>query len=33
MKELSKTYEPSQVEGQIYQMWMDNDCFKAESGP
>ena len=33
MKELSKTYEPSQVEGQIYQMWMDNDCFKAEPDP
>ena len=33
MKELSKTYEPSQVEGQIYQMWMENDCFKAEPDP
>ena len=33
MKELSKTYEPSQVEGQIYQMWMDNDCFKANPDP
>ena len=33
MKELSKTYEPSQVEGQIYEMWMDNDCFKANPDP
>ncbi len=33
MKELSKTYEPSQVEGQIYQMWMENDCFKANPDP
>ena len=33
MKEVSKTYEPSQVEGQIYQMWMDNDCFKANPDP
>ena len=33
MKVLSKTYEPSQVEGQIYQMWMDNDCFKANPDP
>ncbi len=29
MKELPKIYEPQQVEGRIYQMWMDNDCFKA----
>ena len=29
MKELPKVYEPQQVEGRIYQMWMDNDCFKA----
>ncbi len=29
MKELPKVYEPQQVEGRIYQMWMDHDCFKA----
>lgn len=33
MKELPKVYEPKQVEGRIYQMWMDNDCFKAEPDP
>ena len=33
MKELPKIYEPQQVEGRIYQMWMDNDCFKAEPDP
>ena len=25
MKELPKIYEPQQVEGRIYQMWMDHD--------
>ena len=30
MKELPKIYEPQQVEGRVYQMWMDHDCFKAE---
>ena len=33
MKELSKVYEPQQVEGRIYRMWMDNDCFKATPDP
>ena len=33
MKELPKVYEPQQVEGRIYQMWMDNDCFKATPDP
>ncbi|MDO4812661.1 MAG: valine--tRNA ligase [Eubacteriales bacterium] len=33
MKELPKVYEPQQVEGRIYQMWMDNDCFRAEPDP
>ena len=33
MKELPKVYEPQQVEGRIYRMWMDNDCFKATPGP
>jgi valyl-tRNA synthetase len=28
-KELSKLYEPSEVEDKIYKFWMDNDCFKA----
>ena len=29
-KELPKQYDPTQVESQIYQMWLDSDCFKAE---
>ena len=33
MKELPKVYEPQQVEGRIYRMWMDNDCFKATPAP
>ena len=33
MKELPKVYEPQQVEGRIYQMWMENDCFKAAPDP
>ena len=33
MKELPKIYEPQQVEGRVYQMWMDNDCFKATPDP
>ena len=32
-KELPKQYDPTQVESQIYQMWMDADCFKAEPDP
>ena len=28
-KELSKLYEPNQVEDKIYKYWMDNECFKA----
>ena len=32
-KELPKQYDPAQAEGQIYQMWLDNDCFKAEPDP
>ena len=28
-KELSKVYEPQQVESRIYQMWEDHDCFKG----
>ena len=33
MKELPKVYEPQQVESRIYQMWMDNNCFKATPDP
>ena len=33
MKELPKIYEPQQVEGRIYQMWMDHVCFRAEPDP
>ena len=33
MKELPKVYDPQQVEGRIYQLWMDHDCFKAEPDP
>ncbi len=33
MKELPKVYEPQQVEGRIYRMWMDHDCFKATPNP
>jgi len=32
-KELPKVYEPREVEGQIYQMWMDAGCFKAAPNP
>ena len=31
MKELPKVYEPQQVEGRIYRMWMDHDCFSNEA--
>ena len=32
-KELPKQYDPKQVENQIYEMWMENDCFKATPDP
>ena len=32
-KELPKVYDPREVEPQIYQMWMDNGCFKADADP
>ena len=32
-KELPKTYEPQEVEGKIYQTWLDADCFHAEPNP
>ncbi len=28
-KELSKLYDPKEVEDKIYKFWMDNECFKA----
>ena len=28
-KELPKTYEPQEVEGKIYQSWLDAGCFRA----
>ena len=33
MKELPKQYDPKQVESSIYEMWMENDCFKASPDP
>ena len=33
MKELPKIYEPQQVEGRIYRMWEEADCFRAEADP
>ena len=33
MKELPKQYEPKLVESAIYDMWMENDCFKATPDP
>lgn len=32
-KELSKLYEPSEVEDKIYKYWTDNNCFHAERDP
>ena len=32
-KDLPKTYDPKLVESAIYDMWMENDCFKAEPAP
>ena len=32
-KELPKQYDPKQAENQIYEMWMENGCFKAEVDP
>ncbi len=29
-KELSKVYEPKEVEDRIYRYWTDNNCFRAE---
>ena len=32
-KDLPKAYDPKLVESAIYDMWMENDCFKAEPDP
>ena len=32
-KVLPKQFDPKQVENQIYEMWMENGCFKAEVDP
>ena len=32
-KELPKAYEPQQVEGRIYQMWEDGNCFAGHRDP
>ncbi len=32
-KDLPKTYDPKLVESSIYDMWMENDCFKANPDP
>ena len=29
-RELPKVYDPKIVEDEIYQMWMDGNCFRAE---
>ena len=33
MRDLPTTYDPKLVESSIYDMWMENDCFKAEPDP
>ena len=32
-RDLPKTYDPKLVESQIYDTWLENDCFKAEPDP
>jgi len=32
-KELPKVYDPKVVEDEIYKMWMDNGCFRADTDP
>ena len=32
-RELSKTYEPQEVEGRIYRMWEEQGCFKGHRDP
>ncbi|MCI8960082.1 MAG: valine--tRNA ligase [Lachnospiraceae bacterium] len=31
MKELEKTYNPSSIEGKLYQKWLDNQYFRADA--
>ena len=31
MKELEKTYNPSAIEGKLYQKWLDNKYFRADA--
>ena len=33
VKNCRKVYDPREVEPHIYQMWMDNGCFKADADP
>ena len=33
MKELEKNYSPSEIEGKLYQKWLDNRYFHAEPNP
>ncbi len=33
MREIPKQYDPKQVEGRIYQMWLDGDYFHAKRDP
>ncbi len=32
MKEIAKNYNPREFEEKIYDMWLKNDCFRAEAG-
>ena len=33
MKELEKTYNPSEIEGKLYQKWLDKKYFHAKPNP
>ena len=33
MKELEKNYNPAEIEGKIYQKWLDKKYFHAEPNP
>lgn len=33
MSEISKSYEPAEVENYWYQQWLDNGCFRGEADP
>ena len=32
-RELSKTYEPQEVESRVYRMWEENGCFEGHRDP